>query len=84
MKTKSVQKIKSLGAIEKEIFVLNDEVAYACTRVRTYACTHVRMYARTHVRTYVRKNRDIEGAPLLKNRNGLQKIAKHCKVEKKF
>ena len=44
------KKIKSLGATGKEIFVLNDEVAYACT----------------HVRTYVRKNRDIEGAPLLK------------------
>ena len=43
MKTKSVQKIKSLGATGKEIFVLKDEVAYACTR----------------------KNRDIEGAPLL-------------------
>ena len=44
-------KIKSLGATETEIFVLNDEVAYA----------------RACVRTYVRKNRDIEGAPLLKN-----------------
>ena len=50
MKTKCVQKIKSLGTTEKEIFVLNDEVADA----------------RTHVRTCVRKNRDIEGAPLLK------------------
>ena len=50
MNTKCVQKIKSLGATGKEIFVLNDEVADA----------------RTHVRTYVRKNRDIEGAPLLK------------------
>ena len=51
MKTKCVQKIKSLGATEMEIFVLNDEVAYG----------------RTRGRTYVRKNRDIEGAPLLKN-----------------
>ena len=78
MKTKCVQKIKSLGATETEIFVLNDEVAYACTHVRmyarthvrAYACTHVRAYACTHVRTYVRKNRAIEGAPLLKKQEG--------------
>ena len=68
MKSKSVQKIKSLGATGKEIFALNDEVADARTHVRAYACTHVRAYACTRVRTCVRKNRDIEGAPLLKKK----------------
>ena len=67
-----MQKIKSLGATGKEIFVLNDEVADARTHVRMYARTHVCMYARTHVRTCVRKNRDIEGAPLLKKREKFQ------------
>ena len=38
MKAKCVQKIKSLGATETKIFVLNDEIAYARTGAYGRTC----------------------------------------------
>ena len=53
MNTKCVQKIKSLGATETEIFVLNDEVTYGRTHVRRYARTELRAYGRTCGKTEI-------------------------------